>query len=122
MLMHAFILLLLVPFRTRPKRSVGSVTLLVPEKGMDEKKQGEGGGSSGQSIRRDGGSVVKVPSLWRKAAVVVDQEVAHRRTLAKMRVLQDDDEACVREFSLFPTPRGDTLFTQSWSPVGVRVR
>lgn len=122
MLMHSFILLLLVTFRAKPRRTVGSVIRSVSDEEMDEKKQGECGGSSGQSSRRDGGAVVRVPSLWRKAAVVVDHEVAHRRTLAKRRVLQDDDETCIREFSLFPTARGDTLFTQSWSPVGVRVR
>ncbi|ESQ34965.1 hypothetical protein EUTSA_v10007718mg [Eutrema salsugineum] len=51
---------------------------------------------------------------------VVDEEVAVRRGLAMRRVLEDDggDGIYVRDFSLFPTKRGDTLFTQSWTPVG----
>lgn len=51
---------------------------------------------------------------------VVDEEVAVRRALAMRRVLEDngDDGSSVRDFSLFTTKRGDTLFTQSWTPTG----
>ncbi|CAA7032456.1 unnamed protein product [Microthlaspi erraticum] len=51
---------------------------------------------------------------------VVDEEVAVRRGLAMRRVLEDDggDGSSVRDFSLFTTKRGDTLFTQSWTRVG----
>lgn len=50
---------------------------------------------------------------------VVDEEVAIRRKLAMRRVLEDNggDGSSVRDFSLFTTKRGDTLFTQSWTPV-----
>lgn len=50
---------------------------------------------------------------------VVDDEVAVRRNLAMRRVLEDNggDGSSVRDFSLFTTKRGDTLFTQSWTPV-----
>lgn len=51
---------------------------------------------------------------------VVDEEVAVRRGLAMRRVLEDDGGggSSVRDFSLFTTKRGDTLFTQSWTCVG----
>ncbi|VVA91761.1 unnamed protein product [Arabis nemorensis] len=51
---------------------------------------------------------------------VVDEEVAVRRDLATRRVLEDNggDGISVRDFSIFTTKRGDTLFTQSWTPVG----
>ncbi|XP_010477013.1 PREDICTED: monoglyceride lipase-like [Camelina sativa] len=50
---------------------------------------------------------------------VVDDEVAVRRDLAMRRVLEDNggDGSSVRDFSLFTSKRGDTLFTQSWTPV-----
>lgn len=50
---------------------------------------------------------------------VVDEQVAVRRNLAMRRVLEDNggDGSSVRDFSLFTSKRGDTLFTQSWTPV-----
>ncbi|KAL1214309.1 Caffeoylshikimate esterase [Cardamine amara subsp. amara] len=50
---------------------------------------------------------------------LVNEEVAVRRALAMRRVLEDNggDGSSVRDFSLFTTKRGDTLFTQSWTPV-----
>ncbi|KAF2317585.1 hypothetical protein GH714_024971 [Hevea brasiliensis] len=77
--------------------------------------------------------MVRVPATivpWKSSAssggggggVAVDQEVAARRALAIRRVLQDDDPNSLREFSLFVTPRGDTIFTQLWTPVSVRIR
>ncbi|XP_062118087.1 uncharacterized protein LOC133831708 [Humulus lupulus] len=111
MLINAFVLLLLLPFRGRRRTTSSS-----PEK--DDEKQEIGGGS-----HRKGTAVVRVPAAmvsWRRAAataVAVDHEVAARRALSIRRVLQeDDDEVSIRDFSLFVTARGDTVFTQSWSP------
>uniref|UniRef100_A0A6N2KMB9 Serine aminopeptidase S33 domain-containing protein n=1 Tax=Salix viminalis TaxID=40686 RepID=A0A6N2KMB9_SALVM len=53
---------------------------------------------------------------------VVDPEVGGRRAIAIKRVLHDDDTNTVREFSLFVTARGDTLFTQLWTPVSAKIR
>lgn len=78
------------------------------------RKRSVGGGS-------ESGCSVTPPSV---PAAVVDEEVAVRRELAVRRVLEDDggDGSSVREFSLFTTRRGDTLFTQSWSPVSLNHR
>lgn len=56
-----------------------------------------------------------------------EMEVADRRALAIKRVKEEAAacEDCLRDFSLFTTNvRGDstTLFTQSWTPVSVKVR
>ncbi|CAN7129261.1 monoacylglycerol lipase [Brassica rapa] len=116
-IIHALILFILLPFRVVVwRRRTGAVVI------RDEKqerkvwsppqivvrKRGAGGSESGCSVAP--------PSV---PAAVVDLEVAVRRELAMRRVLEDDggDGSSVREFSLFPTKRGDTLFTQSWSPV-----
>lgn len=102
-LAHAFILILLVPFRGR-KRTV-----------VIEDKQESG------SVRKTTPKV-RVPTTivpWKSStglALGLEQEVVARRSLAMMRVMQDRDENTVREFSLFVTPRGDTMFTQSWTP------
>lgn len=79
------------------------------------RKRSVGGGGS------ESGCSVTPPSV---PAAVVDEEVAVRRELAVRRVLEDDggDGSSVREFSLFTTRRGDTLFTQSWSPVSLNHR
>jgi len=63
-----------------------------------------------------GESSVSPPSV---PAAVVDGEVAVRRELAIKRVLEDEggDGSSVRDYSLFTTKRGDTLFSQSWSPL-----
>ncbi|KAK9996695.1 hypothetical protein SO802_021381 [Lithocarpus litseifolius] len=101
MVMNALLILLLVPFRRRRQKN-------------------EEGGSQSQSQKK-----VMVPVkmvTWRKSgSVVVEQEVAVRRALAMRRVAQDDDddglnEEVVRDYSLFLTPRGDTIFTRSWTP------
>ncbi|CAN8292638.1 unnamed protein product [Cochlearia groenlandica] len=59
------------------------------------------------------------PPSTKTKKTVVDEEVAVRRGLAMRRVLEDNggDGTSVRDFSLFKTKRGDTLFTQSWTPV-----
>ncbi|KAK4800245.1 hypothetical protein SAY86_025610 [Trapa natans] len=121
MLIHAFVLLLLLPFRRHPKRVATSIAAVdKAADASDEKKQGEGSGGCGRRI--GSGSLLRVPTPWWKAvAMAVDQEVASRRTLAKRRVLQDDDDDnCAREFSLFNTSH--TLFTQSWTPINVKIR
>lgn len=52
-----------------------------------------------------------------------DLEVAARRAMAIGRVGQGSDgRMSLREFSLFATSRGDTLFTQSWMPSSVKIR
>lgn len=56
-----------------------------------------------------------------------EMEVADRRALAIKRVKEDAaaSEDCLRDFSLFTTNvREDstTLFTQSWTPVSIKLR
>ncbi|KAI3802351.1 hypothetical protein L1987_30482 [Smallanthus sonchifolius] len=58
--------------------------------------------------------VMRVPSTivpWKRA---VDHEVAVRRALAIRKVTDGG-----RDYSLFVTPRGETMFTQSWTPISV---
>ena len=110
-LVRALVLLLLVPFRGRR----GSV-----DRPKDDKHE-----VTHASIRKV--PVVRVPATvpWRcGAAVAVDQDVAARRALAIGRVVQEGGggEKSVREFSLLTTLRGDTLFTQSWTPLRVKLR
>ncbi|KAL9660877.1 hypothetical protein QQ045_025696 [Rhodiola kirilowii] len=115
MLVTAVLMLLTAPFR-RPSKisSSGEKTI---------RKDVGGGEGSGRKV-------VRVPTKrlpWRNAAaaaVAVDHEVAKRRAMAVSRVEQDevDPAKTVREFSLFATARGDTLFTQSWSPVSKPIR
>lgn len=70
------------------------------------------------------GPMVRVPAKMVPRKKVVDNEVAARRALAIKRVLEDivDVKNTVREFSLFVTSRGDTMFTQSWTPVSLQLR
>ncbi|CAA3009512.1 monoglyceride lipase-like [Olea europaea subsp. europaea] len=108
LIIQAFVLLLLFPFRGR--FYITSV----------EKGGGSGGSKEEKSSSQGGGVVVRVP---RKSGAAVDKEVAARRALAIKRVVEDNDgDETVREFSLFVTPRGDTMFTQSWIPAKVKVR
>ncbi|CAI9767391.1 unnamed protein product [Fraxinus pennsylvanica] len=107
LMIHAFVLLLLLPFR-------GRFYITSAEKG------GGSGESKEEKSSSQGGVVVRVP---RKSGGAVDKEVAARRALAIKRVLEDNDgDETVREFSLFVTSRGDTMFTQSWTPAKVKVR
>ncbi|KAJ8771898.1 hypothetical protein K2173_027075 [Erythroxylum novogranatense] len=112
LLINAILLLLLLPFRGRRRKAVVGAST------EDEKMTPQEISGS----QRKG--VVRVPARivpW-KSNAVVDPEVAARRPLAVRRVLQDNDPSSVREFSLFATSRGDTLFTQSWTPVSVNIR
>ncbi|KAG9457689.1 hypothetical protein H6P81_002197 [Aristolochia fimbriata] len=116
-LVNSFLLLLLFPFQLR-KRSIAV------EKPKEEKRELS-------SHRKSGGSVMRVPAamLQRRnstpvcsAVVSDDQQGPTRRALAIKRVEQDIDDNSIREFLFFLTARGDTLFTQSWTPVSVKVR
>ncbi|TYH03260.1 hypothetical protein ES288_A09G206100v1 [Gossypium darwinii] len=116
LLLNAVVLFLLLPFRGQRR---ASAICSGEEVGKDEKQDCRRKGSSSSS------AVMRVPAamvLRRSAAVILDQEAAARRSLAIQRVVEDDDNGTVREFSLFTSARGETLFTQSWTPVSVVVR
>lgn len=128
MIVEAFILLFLLPFRRRK-----AVVVMATGGGT----QG-GGGVGGHSLcngkeeklmekKSSTVGMLRVPSAmvpWMvSASVAVDQEVAARRSLAIKQVMQDDgSKESVRNFSLFPTSRGDTLFTQTWTPISIKIR
>lgn len=129
MLINAFVLLLLVPFRGRRRTAVGPVAMSSSSSSSGEKSKDER--MQERAVVQRKGTMVRVPATivpWKSsgggggAAAAVDQEVAARRALAIRRVLQDDDPNTVREFSLFVTARGDTIFTQSWTPVYAKIR
>nr|XP_043626894.1 monoacylglycerol lipase-like [Erigeron canadensis] len=110
MLVSAFLLLLFYPFRARKARSSPPSCVVAP-------------GKEEQVVKG-----VRVPAVvpWKSSAnVVVDQEVAARRAMAIKKVMENGGgggDVCRREYSLFVTPRGDTMFTQSWTPVSVKPR
>ncbi|KAL0415571.1 UNVERIFIED_CONTAM: Monoglyceride lipase [Sesamum latifolium] len=116
-LIIAFFLILWLPFRGRRRcMGVGAA----PE-------SSEKCGGKDEKLSSTTGKVVRVPAAMvprKSAAAAVDKEVAARRALAIKRVLEDneDNRDTIREFSLFVTSRGDTMFTQSWTPVKVQVR
>lgn len=118
LLINAFVLLLLFPFRGR--RRMASPAAMMASSGSQEKGVG-GIGKEEKAVERKG-TVVRVPSKMVPRKSAVEQEVAARRSLAIRRVLQEDDKETLREFSLFVTSRGDTMFTQSWTPVSFKVR
>lgn len=107
----AFIVLLFAPFRGAKR----TATVVTPEKGKEQQQE-----------RKT--TTVRVPATivpWKSGgggAPSVDAEVAARRALAVRRVMQDVDENTVREYLFFTSPRGDTIFTQSWSPVSIKIR
>ncbi|XVE63955.1 hypothetical protein DITRI_Ditri07aG0062100 [Diplodiscus trichospermus] len=114
MLLNAVVLLLLLPFRGKRRSSA----IHSGEKvGKDEKQESGRKGSAAPLVRVP---AAMVP--WRSAALAVDQEAAARRSLAIRRVVQDEDDVTLTEFLLFSSARGDTLFTQSWTPISVKVR
>ncbi|CAN4089274.1 unnamed protein product [Withania somnifera] len=99
-----------------------STSTVMASSGSQEKGRGVGGvGKEEKAVERKG-PVVRVPAKMVPRKRVVEQETAARRSLAIRRVLQDDDKETLREFSLFATSRGDTMFTQSWTPVSFKVK
>ncbi|XP_047332423.1 monoacylglycerol lipase-like [Impatiens glandulifera] len=133
MLMTAFLMLLVAPFRGRISRvasSSSSPSLPAEEKCRDEKKIEKGGtsGSGHVSQRKKVPVVVRVPANvpWKSSSTVlaaaVDQDVATRRAIAIQRVVRDGDEKTFTDFSFHVTVKGETLFTQSWSPVSMEIR
>ncbi|KAK6123779.1 hypothetical protein DH2020_042476 [Rehmannia glutinosa] len=114
-LISAFLLIILLPFRGRRRcMAVGSA--------LDS---AEKGGGKDEKSSATTGKVVRVPAAMvprKTAAATLDKDVAARRVLAIRRVVEDEDNKdTVRDFSLFTTSRGDTIFTQSWTPVKVQV-
>ncbi|RRT63497.1 hypothetical protein B296_00037817 [Ensete ventricosum] len=113
LLLQAAALLLLLPFRWRPRLvSAAERSAPAPADGRPEGSR-KGG---------HGGVVVRVP-----AAMVPRRQREHdaswRRALAVRRVVEAMKEGQPgRDFSLFTTARGDTLFTQSWTPVNLKTR
>ncbi|KAK9063091.1 hypothetical protein SSX86_016961 [Deinandra increscens subsp. villosa] len=121
MLVNAFFLLIFFPFRGRKR--FHSPAMPSPEKGGKEEICGA---NSNINVNRKGGvPVMRVPSRivpWKSsasaaAAVAVDQEVAVRRAIAIRKVTDGG-----WDYSLFVTPRGETMFTQSWTPVSLKTR
>ncbi|XP_051119291.1 uncharacterized protein LOC127243358 [Andrographis paniculata] len=116
LLINAWLLILLLPFRGR-RRSVAVA---------DSAERIDCGGKDEKQQFATQGKVVRVPAAMVPRKSVVDKEVAARRALAIKRVLDDqNDEATKdtwRDYSLFSTSRGDTLFTQSWTPARNRIR
>ncbi|XP_076936355.1 uncharacterized protein LOC143603457 [Bidens hawaiensis] len=100
MLVNAFLLLLFFPFRGRKKGVIKEEIVSV----------------NNNNNRKGGVPVMRVP--WKRS---VDNEVAARRALA-IRMVADGGEASRRDYSLFLTPRGETMFTQSWTQVSVQTR
>lgn len=105
-LINAFLLILLFPFRGRRKSPV--TPPVSPDKSSHNK----------------GLPAVRVPTNivpWKSCST----EVAARRALAIRRVTHDSAASqgeSAREFCLFSTPRGETLFTQTWTPVLTKTR
>ncbi|RRT82557.1 hypothetical protein B296_00016853 [Ensete ventricosum] len=106
--------LLLLPFRWRPTFVLAAErSAPTPVDGRPESSSRKGGHS---------GVVVRVP-----AAMVPrrqrEQEEAGRRALAMRLVVDTRKEGQRgRDFSMFTTIRGDSLFTQSWTPVNTETR
>lgn len=70
------------------------------------------------------GSLVRTNSINKTAVVVAgDTDAATRRELAIKRVTENNiSSSSLRDFSLLVTSRGDTLFTQSWTPRNTNIR
>ncbi|KAB5531738.1 hypothetical protein DKX38_018408 [Salix brachista] len=133
MLINAFFLLLLAPFRARRRMVVAAA---VAARGSSTSSLGDQKSKDGRLLRESSSGVhrtkLRVPATivpWKSGGgggggvtAVVDPEVGGRRAIAIKRVLHDDDTNTVREFSLFVTARGDTLFTQLWTPVSAKIR
>ncbi|PIN18883.1 Triacylglycerol lipase [Handroanthus impetiginosus] len=115
LLINAFFLILLLPFRGRRRCAAAPEA---SEKGI--------GGKEEKAVTVVQGKVVRVPAAMVPRRSAVDKEVAARRALAVKRVVEDkgdgENKNTAREFALFVTSRGDTIFTQSWTPVKVQIR
>lgn len=81
------------------------------------------GGGKEEKPSAPPGKVVRVPSAMVHRKTAADKEVAARRALAIKRVMESNgDEDNSRDFSFLTSARGDTIFTQSWTPVNVEIR
>nr|KYP67427.1 Monoglyceride lipase [Cajanus cajan] len=60
------------------------------------------------------GTVLTSPLAWKSPAASTS---TGRRALAIRRVLEDSDADTLREYRLFPSSRGDIIFTHSWIPI-----
>jgi acylglycerol lipase len=129
-LINAFFLLLLVPFRGR-RRTV--VSAGVSARGSSSSSSFGDQKSKDDRLLQESGvhrTKLRVPATvvpWKSAGgsgvtAVVDSEVGGRRAIAIKRAFQEDDPNTVREFSLFVSARSDTIFTQSWTSVSVKIR
>ncbi|KAJ6387400.1 hypothetical protein OIU78_017172 [Salix suchowensis] len=121
------------PFRGRRRMVVAAA---VAARGSSTSSSGDQKPKDGRLLRESSSGVhrtkLRVPATivpWKSGGgggggvtAVVDPEVGGRRAIAIKRVLHDDDTNTVREFSLFVTARGDTLFTQLWTPVSAKIR
>ncbi|KAH6803291.1 alpha/beta-Hydrolases superfamily protein [Perilla frutescens var. frutescens] len=111
LLINAFFLIFVLPFRERRR-------CMAPPESAEK-----GGGAREERPSAPPGKVVRVPvgMVPRKSAV--DKEVAARRAAAIKRVVEESGgEDSLREFSMFVSSRGDTIFTQSWTPVKIQLR
>lgn len=108
LLLNGFILLLLLPFRRR-------MVVVSPAEGVSGGRKATG---------RGGAMVVRVPAGVVPRRPRDFQEAAARRGMAIHRIGVEEEEGrrSKREFALFATARGDTLFTQSWAPVSVQTK
>jgi len=130
-LINAFFLLLLVPFRGR-RRTVVSAGVSARGSSSSSSSFGDQKSKDDRLLQESGvhRTKLRVPATvvpWKSAGgsgvtAVVDSEVGGRRAIAIKRALQEDDPNTVREFSLFVSARSDTIFTQSWTSVSVKIR
>ncbi|GAB2292738.1 hypothetical protein Dimus_026974 [Dionaea muscipula] len=125
-LINVLVVLLLLPFRGR-RRCLLATSDRVVLPGKEARQEAAAGGGSVRKAGSGGGTVVWLPAtmLQRRSpvAAAVDQEVAARRAMAMRRVTEENDGRSVREFELFTSPGGATLFTQSWTPpVSISIR
>ncbi|KAG1358783.1 monoglyceride lipase [Cocos nucifera] len=116
LLLNGFILLLLLPFRRR--------TVMVS---AVEGEEVEGVSGARKGTGRGGATVVRVPAGMVPRRPRDFHEAAARRGMAIRRMgvekeEEDEGRRSEREFALFATARGDTLFTRSWAPVSVQTK
>lgn len=97
-----------------------AMLLLLPFRGSRRVSPAEKPSSKEECHHRKG-TIVRIPAkmMSRKSGVGV---VVARRELAIRRVVEDDDQRCVREYWILGTKRGDTIFTQCWTPIYHKIR